>query len=83
MTLAAPEPAALLRRRGERLGLQGVVQDGVVRLHGPADPALAPRLLADFPKDITALRLGRPTLADVFLVRTGHAMAAPLPPGET
>ena len=48
-----------------------------------ADPALAPRLLAEFPEQISALRLGRPTLADVFLVRTGHAMATEPEPAET
>jgi ABC-2 type transport system ATP-binding protein len=76
LTLEAADPAALLARLGERMGLQGVVQDGMVRLHGAADPALAPRLMAAFPQEITALRLGRPTLGDVFLARTGHTMAA-------
>jgi ABC-2 type transport system ATP-binding protein len=76
LTLEAPDPAALLAHLGERMGLQGVVQDGAVRVRGTADPALAPRLMAEFTAEITALRLGRPTLADVFLVRTGHAMVS-------
>ncbi|HKI99856.1 MAG TPA: ABC transporter ATP-binding protein [bacterium] len=83
MTLEASDPAALLELLTQRMGLQGVVQDGTVRLSGTADPALAPRLLAEFPEQISALRLGRPTLADVFLVRTGHAMATEPEPAET
>jgi len=82
LTLEAPDPHALLRRLSERMGLYGVAQDGTVRLHGPADPALAPRLLAEFPAEISALRLGRPTLGDVFLARTGHAMAPARPAEE-
>jgi ABC-2 type transport system ATP-binding protein len=74
MTLEATDPDTLVARLAERMGLQGVVQDGIVRLRGTADPALAPRLLEAFPAEITALRLGRPTLADVFLARTGRAM---------
>ncbi len=76
LTLEAPDPPRLLALLAERMGLQGVVQDGVVRVRGPVDPALAARLLQELPADISALRLGRPTLGDVFLVRTGHAMAA-------
>jgi ABC-2 type transport system ATP-binding protein len=80
LTLEAADPVALLALLGQRLGLQGVVQDGQVRLRGHAEPALAPRLLEAFPAQISALRLGRPTLADVFLARTGHAMERATPP---
>jgi ABC-2 type transport system ATP-binding protein len=81
LTLEAYDPPGLLARLAERMGLRGVVQDGAVRLSGTADPELAPRLMAEFPEQITALRLGRPTLADVFLARTGHAMLIePEPP---
>jgi ABC-2 type transport system ATP-binding protein len=84
ITLEAADPPALARRLAERMGLQGVVEDGMVRLSGRAEASLAPRLLEAFPTEITALRVGRPTLGDVFLARTGHAMgAAPAAEEET
>ncbi len=55
------------------------MHDGQLRLRGAADAALAPRLMAEFGEDITAVRLGRPTLGDVFLARTGHAIGGERP----
>ena len=82
LTVESPDPAALLQRLEQQLGLEGAVEDGVLRLKGGSDPALAPRLLAEFPTEVTAVRVGRPTLADVFLARTGHAMAEVSAPTE-
>lgn len=77
LTVESPQPEALLQRAGERLGVAGTVEDGILRLQPGTDPAMAPRLLSEFPAEVTAVRVGRPTLADVFLARTGHAIAEP------
>jgi ABC-2 type transport system ATP-binding protein len=76
LTLESADPPALARGLAERLGLHGIVQDGVVRVPGAVDAALGPRLLAQFPDEVSGFRLGRPTLGDVFLARTGHTMTA-------
>jgi ABC-2 type transport system ATP-binding protein len=80
LTLETADPSALAHALAERLGLHGIVQDGVVRVPGAVDTTLGPRLLAQFPREVSGFRLGRPTLGDVFLARTGHAMSAPSSP---
>ncbi len=49
-----------------------MVVEGEVRLEHPQAYELAARLSAEFPGAITALRIARPTLADVFIARTGR-----------
>ncbi len=81
ITLESADPPALARLLSTRMDLQAVVQDGRLRLRGPAHPTLVPRLMAEFGGEISALRIGRPTLGDVFLALTGHAIGAPERPG--
>ena len=55
----------------QHYGVTAVVVDGEVRLEHPQAYELAARLAADFPGEITGLRIARPTLEDVFIARTG------------
>jgi ABC-2 type transport system ATP-binding protein len=75
LSFEAPDPARLAEILADHLGMPSVVQDGAVRLRGKADMTLAKRLLRALPHEITAFRLGRPTLGDVFLARTGRAIS--------
>ena len=77
ISLESPDPPALAELLAARMNLQTVVQDGRLRLRGPADLTLAPRLMAEFAGEISALHMGRPTLGDVFLALTGHAIGTP------
>jgi ABC-2 type transport system ATP-binding protein len=43
-----------------------------VRLERRDGHELIPKLVQAFPGRIDAVRLGRPTLEDVFVTRTGH-----------
>jgi ABC-2 type transport system ATP-binding protein len=74
--LETPHPEALAPRLRERLGIAARVEGRALRLPAGSDPALAPRLLAEFGEEITAVHLGRPTLEDVFLAHTGHSILA-------
>lgn len=62
----------LAQQINERYNLAATVVEGEVRLEHPEAYALAARLSAEFPGTITALRIARPTLADVFIARTGR-----------
>ncbi|MFI0347456.1 MAG: ABC transporter ATP-binding protein [Chthoniobacterales bacterium] len=51
------------------------VVEGEIRIEHPQAYALAAELAAEFPGQITALRVARPTLEDVFIARTGKFFA--------
>jgi ABC-2 type transport system ATP-binding protein len=72
LTLDARAPEALAAEIGARLGLAASVLEGRVRIEQAAGHELIPRLVQAFPGRIDAVRLGRPTLEDVFVTRTGH-----------
>ncbi len=72
ITIDTPEPAALAAKIRERFGIDATVVDGSVRLEQPEGPAWVPRLASEFPAQTRAIHVGRPTLEDVFISRTGH-----------
>lgn len=71
ITLESENLSGLAERISARFGIQPTLRDGQLRLND-TDASMAQRLLAEFSDDISALRLGRPTLGDVFLTLTGH-----------
>ena len=46
--------------------------DGVVRLEQPRGHEWIARLAEAFGEQLDAIRLGKPTLEDVFIAKTGH-----------
>lgn len=56
----------------ERFGCLPVVLDGAVRMEQPQGHQWIPKLIEAFPADIQTITLGKPTLEDVFIDRTGH-----------
>ncbi len=72
VTIDALDPALLAREIGQRFSLAAQTIDGQVRLEVPEGHTWVARLVAAFPGQITAVRLGKPTLEDVFIARTGH-----------
>jgi ABC-2 type transport system ATP-binding protein len=71
----ADEPQSLASSIRERLGLTATMEDGQIRLETGDALGAAARLMEAFPERIRALTLGRPTLEDVFLSRTGHRLS--------
>lgn len=65
----AEELAAGLR---SRLSLPAKVVEGTVRLETPSGHQWVARIVEEFPGQVGAIRLGKPTLEDVFIARTGH-----------
>jgi ABC-2 type transport system ATP-binding protein len=54
------------------MGITARVVDDSVRLEVPNGHTWIARLVEQFPGDIASIRLGRPTLEDVFIAKTGH-----------
>ncbi len=71
ITLETAEPAALHAALRDQ-GTVAELHDGAVRITQGEGLGALPRLLADHETRIRSLHLGRPTLEDVFLARTGH-----------
>lgn len=56
----------------ERFGIETAVLDEVVRIEREDGAAFVPRLAEAFPGRIATITVGKPTLEDVFVHRTGH-----------
>jgi ABC-2 type transport system ATP-binding protein len=80
ITIQAEDPAALCRAITDRFGAQFELQprlvDGSVRLEQPDGHQWITRLVEAFPGQIQSITLGKPTLEDVFIDRTGHRFLA-------
>lgn len=72
LTITAEEPGALAAAITDRLGVAAHEVDGCVRLELPDASQWVPRLVEAFPGRIETITLGKPTLEDVFIARTGH-----------
>ena len=56
----------------EKFQCEATVLDGTVRLEQPDGHQWISRLVEAFPGEIQTVTLGKPTLEDVFIDRTGH-----------
>ncbi|HEX4150207.1 MAG TPA: ATP-binding cassette domain-containing protein [Pirellulales bacterium] len=72
ITIDAAEPAALAGEVSERFGCAAKIVEGKVRLEQPDGHRLIARLIEAFPGRVQSITLGKPTLEDVFIDRTGH-----------
>jgi ABC-2 type transport system ATP-binding protein len=76
ITIQTDRAADLARAISERFGVPTSQLEGAVRLEQPGGHEWIPRLVAAFPGDIQTITLGKPTLEDVFIDRTGHTFFA-------
>jgi ABC-2 type transport system ATP-binding protein len=72
ITIATANPSALASAIQDRFGCASSVLDGSVRLEQPDGHEWIARLVEAFPGQIDSLTLGKPSLEDVFIHRTGH-----------
>ena len=49
-----------------------------LRVQHPEAPSFVKEVMTRYPEVVRSVRIGRPTLADVFLHRTGHAFSEPV-----
>lgn len=76
LVLEVDDPAEVASQIQSRFGLAPRVVGEAVRLEVPQGHRWVVTLAEAFPGKIRALRLGQPTLEDVFVVRTGHRFDA-------
>lgn len=75
ITIRTESPAKLAVKIREKLACVAIVVDGAVRLEQPNGHQWIPRLVEAFPNEIKSITLGKPTLEDVFIDRTGHVFS--------
>ncbi|HUP02315.1 MAG TPA: ABC transporter ATP-binding protein [Gemmatimonadota bacterium] len=74
VSLEAEDASRLATAIRERFGVEVAMVDGRVRIERPDGAAFVPRLAEAFPGLIRSITVGKPTLEDVFVQRTGHRL---------
>ena len=72
ISIECDDPQELLPLIQQRLNCSAKIVDRQVRLDATANHAAVGELLQAFPDEIKAIRVGKPTLEDVFVAYTGH-----------
>jgi len=72
VTIESAAPEELARRVSERFAVPARALGGQVRIEVEQGHAFISRLMEAFGSEIPSVALGRPTLEDVFVERTGH-----------
>jgi ABC-2 type transport system ATP-binding protein len=72
VTIETRDPAAFAAKVNERFDADAKVDDGRVRVSRAEGHRFVPQLVDAFPKEVDSIAVGKPTLEDVFLKRTGH-----------
>lgn len=72
ITIRTSRPEDLAERIRQQFDCQATVVDGCVRLEQPEGHKWISRLVDAFASDIETITVGKPTLEDVFIDRTGH-----------
>ena len=72
LTIDTPQPEELARAISKTFQCKAEVVAGQVRLEQKDGHQLIPRLVEAFPERVESIKLGKPTLEDVFIAKTGH-----------
>jgi ABC-2 type transport system ATP-binding protein len=72
LTIRGPEPESLAHRIAARFDVQPQTVGNALRIERERGHELLRELVEAFPQEITNVSLGKPTLEDVFIHRTGH-----------
>ena len=76
VTISTADVPAAAREIEERFGIAPMAANGTLRIEVPDGAAFLPRLVRELPMRIDSVALSRPSLDDVFLKLTGHAIRA-------
>ena len=75
LDVEAGDPDALLPRLSATLGLRARKVGHALRIEGASGFDTAQRIQQAYPQEVVAVRIGQPTLEDVFLALTGRRLA--------
>lgn len=73
ITIRTADPEAMVSQLASRFQIKASVIDDLVRVETDSADELVPQLYAALREEIDELSVGRPTLEDVFLARTGRS----------
>jgi len=76
ITLQVSDVLAAAREVEQRFGIAPLSVNGTLRIEVPDGASFLPRLVRELPIRIDSVSLSRPSLDDVFLKLTGHAIRA-------
>jgi ABC-2 type transport system ATP-binding protein len=76
VTVECREPEKLCADIGQKFGVAPVAVDGTVRIEHSRGPEFLTQLIEAFPGRIASVKVGKPTLEDVFIHHTGHRFTA-------
>lgn len=74
LTVSTKNARELAAKITERFGMTAEVVHGAIRIERERGHAFVPELIEAFPGRIDSITVGKPTLGDVFLARTGHRL---------
>jgi ABC-2 type transport system ATP-binding protein len=72
LTVHTSQPDLLAKRIAETFGVSARIVAGAVRIEQQHGHDLLRRIVETYPDDVASVTLGKPTLDDVFIARTGH-----------
>ena len=72
VTVRVGNPQALAGEIRNRFGVTPAILDGSIRIECREGHKFIPQLVESFPGQIQSISMGKPTLEDVFIQRTGH-----------
>jgi len=73
VTIASPAPDELIAKLRLKFSGKPMMVDGKIRLEIEHGHQFIPKLVESFPGLVSEIKLGKPTLEDVFIVRTGRS----------
>jgi ABC-2 type transport system ATP-binding protein len=72
VTIETLDPAGLQEKITQGFGMTPSVMNGGLRLEHSSGVTFVPQLMDRFGDDVQAVTVGKPTLEDVFIHKTGH-----------
>ena len=72
VTLTTTQPALLATQIKNHFGMTPQILGDILRIEQPDGHELLREIMAAFGDDVSSATLGKPTLEDVFITRTGH-----------
>jgi ABC-2 type transport system ATP-binding protein len=77
ITIHSDEPETLMEKIRVKFGVNPTMVDGAIRIEKDRGHEFIPRIVESFPGQVRAVLLGKPTLEDVFIHRTGKSLWIP------
>jgi ABC-2 type transport system ATP-binding protein len=75
ISIRSGDPEGLRRRIEEKFSTRSILSDGEIRIEKRSGPQFFSELVSTFSKEIESITLGKPTLDDLFISKTGRRLS--------